>query len=231
MSGSGHTTTKTINKISVYGCGGTGSHVLNGLARINHALHVLNRTPIHVTAFDPDIVSYSNVGRQAFYESDVGHNKAKTLCQRINLYYRTNWMAVPRKAPSRDNVDLCISCVDTVKSREAIAKSWQNEGTYMIDCGNAQTSGQVLIGQYKGDLPNIYEEHSDLIYGDEPTEEESPGCVDQFFRQDLFVNSVVANHALHFVWSLLRWGKLEVQGVFFDLTKGVTNPIKINNDN
>jgi hypothetical protein len=95
----------------------------------------------------------------------------------------------------------------------------------MIDCGNAKTSGQVLIGQYKGELPNIYTEHEDLIYGEEQVEE--PGCVDQYFRQDLFVNSVVASYALHLVWTLLRWRKLKVQGVFFDLDKGVANPVKL----
>ena len=225
MSGSIHTLTKKIERIAVYGCGGTGSHIMNGLARINYALKQISKPGFHVTAYDFDNVSYDNVGRQAFYETDVGHNKAKVLTDRINLYYHTNWLGKPTKAPSSDKVDLFISCVDTVKSREAIAKSWHKPGTYMIDCGNARTSGQVLIGQYKGDLPNVYIENTDLIYGDEP--EDEPGCVDQYFRQDLFVNSVVADNALHFVWRLLRWGSLEVRGIFFDLDKGVTNPVKI----
>lgn len=220
-----HTLTHPIKHISVYGCGGTGSHVINGLARINHALKQLNKSQIHVTAYDDDIVSHDNVGRQAFFPTDVGHNKARVLCERINLYYHTNWRAMACKAPSSDKKDLVISCVDSVKSREQIAKSWQTKGTYMIDCGNAKTSGQVLIGQFKGDLPNIYDENEDLIYGKEQTEE--PGCVDQYFRQDLFVNSVVADNALHFVWTLLRWGKLKVRGVFFDLDKAVANPVKI----
>jgi PRTRC genetic system ThiF family protein len=226
MSGSTHMLQKSIERIAVYGCGGTGSHIINGLARINHALKQLGKMQFHVTAYDFDTVTHNNVGRQAFYDTDVGHNKAKVLIERVNLFYRTNWMGIPRKAPSSDKVDLVISCVDTVSSRERIAKSWQKPGTYMIDCGNAKTSGQVLIGQYKGDLPNIYTENTDLIYGDEPQEEE-PGCVDQYFRQDLFVNSVVADNALHFVWRLLRWGSLEVRGIFFDLDKGVMNPVKI----
>lgn len=220
-----HMLTKSIKRIAVYGCGGTGSHVLNGLARINHALQQLNKPTIHVTAFDDDLVDHDNVGRQAFFPADVGHNKAKVLCERINLYYHTNWMGIASKAPSSDKKDLVISCVDSVKSRERIAKSWQTEGTYMIDCGNAKTSGQVLIGQYKGDLPNIYTENEELIYGEEQDDE--PGCVDQYFRQDLFVNSVVASYALHLVWTLLRWRKLKVRGIFFDLDKGVANPVKL----
>jgi hypothetical protein len=81
-----------------------------------------------------------------------------------------------------------------------------------------------LIGQFDGTLPNIYDENPDLMFGDEP--EDEPGCVDEFLRQDLFVNSVVANHALHFIWDLLRWGNLEVRGVFFDLKTGICNPVK-----
>ncbi|MBL18536.1 MAG: hypothetical protein CMC82_01730 [Flavobacteriaceae bacterium] len=212
-------------EISVYGCGGTGSHVINGLARINHALKQLDKDGIYVTAYDYDTVSHENVGRQAFYETDVGHNKAKVLIDRVNLYYRTNWKSVHTKAPSSSKCDMVISCVDTVKSRESIAKAWHKKETYLIDCGNSKTSGQVLIGQFDGKLPNIYNENPDLMYGEEP--EEEPGCVDEYFRQDLFVNSVVATHALHFVWRLLRWESLEVRGVFFDLNTGVSNPVKI----
>ena len=122
-----HMLTKSIKRIAVYGCGGTGSHVLNGLARINHALQQLNKPTIHVTAFDDDLVDHDNVGRQAFFPADVGHNKAKVLCERINLYYHTNWMGIASKAPSSDKKDLVISCVDSVKSCERIAKSWQTE--------------------------------------------------------------------------------------------------------
>ena len=214
-----------IKEISVYGCGGTGSHVINGLARISHALRALGEEGIHVTAWDNDQVSHDNVGRQAFYDSDVGSNNAKVLIDRVNLYYRTNWLAIPRKAPSSDKKDLVISCVDSVESRERIAKAWQKKNTFLIDCGNARASGQVLVGQFNGDLPNIYTEHDQLILGEEKPDE--PGCVDQYFRQDLFVNSVVASHALHFVWRLLRWESLDVRGVFFDLDNGISNPVKL----
>ena len=214
-----------MNTISVYGCGGTGSHVLNGLARIDHALKTMGKKRFHVIAYDPDSVEDYNVGRQAFYPADVGQNKAKVLCDRINLYYHTRWRGVANKAPSSDKVDLFISCVDTIKSREAIAKSWHKKGTYMIDCGNARASGQVLIGQFDGELPNIYTEHEDLIYGEEP--EDDVGCKDQYFREDIFINSTVAQHACNFVWNLVRWGKVKHGGTFLDLDQGIANSIKI----
>ena len=219
-----HILRKPIREVSVYGCGGTGSHVINGLARLNCGLKRIGKPEIYVTAYDYDDVSHDNVGRQAFYENDVGSNKAAVLIDRVNAYYRLRWRAMRVKAPSSSKCDMVISCVDTIKSRESIAKAWHKKGTYLIDCGNSRTSGQVLIGQFDGTLPNIYDENPDLMFGDEP--EDEPGCVDEFFRQDLFVNSVVANHALHFIWDLLRWENLEVRGVFFDLKTGICNPVK-----
>ena len=220
-----HKITNSIETISVYGCGGTGSHVLNGLARISHALKALGKPSFHVTAYDFDKVEYDNVGRQSFYPADVGHNKAKVLISRINLYHNETWKAVTSKAPSSSKSDLVITCVDTVKSRESIAKAWYKKNAYLIDCGNARASGQVLVGQFLGKLSNIYTDNEQLINGEEQPDE--PGCVDQYYRQDLFVNSVVASYALHFVWRLLRWESLEVRGIFFNLDTGVSNPVKI----
>ena len=212
-----------IIKIDVYGCGGTGSHVLNGLARMAKALNDLGHPGIHITAYDPDVVSYDNVGRQAFYDADVGQNKSKVLIQRINLYYRQTWRAITKEAPSSSKADIAIACVDTISSRSKIAKAKYKSGAYIIDCGNAKASGQVILGQYQGELPFPYEENRDLVEGEEPDE---PNCVDQYYRQDLFINSMIAGHALHFVWSLFRRTSLDVRGVFTNLERGITNPIK-----
>lgn len=210
-------------KINVYGCGGTGSHVLIGLARINYNLMRIEKPPIHVTAYDFDTVSHANVGRQAFFPVDVGHNKAKVLIQRINPHYGFNWKAMTCKAGSSSDCDLIISCVDTKKSRKEIMDGRHKKGTYLIDCGNSRVSGQVLIGQYKGDLPNPYEENEDLWKGDEPKGE--PGCTDPHLTQDLFINSTIAQHACHYVWNMLRWNKTENRGVFLDIDQGICNPV------
>lgn len=209
--------------IDVYGIGGTGSHIINGLARMSKALSDLNHPGIHVTAYDPDIVTHENVGRQAFYETDVGQAKSKVATERINLYYRQNWRAVKGVAPSRTDAKICIACVDTIKSRAKIAKAKFKDKAYIIDCGNARASGQAIIGQYQGDLPFPYEENKELITGEEPDE---PSCVDQYYRQDLYINSMVAGHALHFVWTLFRRTSLDIRGVFLNLERGITNPIK-----
>ena len=62
--------------VALVGCGGVGSQVLTGLARLHKALVSLGHPGgLHVTAFDPDTVSESNVGRQLFSPADVGINK------------------------------------------------------------------------------------------------------------------------------------------------------------
>ena len=210
-----------IVMIDVYGCGGTGSHVLNGLARMAKALHDLNHPGIHVTAYDPDLVSHDNVGRQAFFDADVGLSKSKVLIERINLYFRQRWRAVKSKASGSSRADIIIACVDTKESRKKISKAKYKKGAYIIDCGNARASGQVLLGQYKGDLPFPYTD--ELTEGTEPDE---PACVDQYYRQDLYINTMIAGHALHFVWTLFRRTSLDTKGVFLNLESGITNPIK-----
>ena len=214
---------ENVIPIDVYGCGGTGSHVLNGLARLAKALNDLGHPGIYVTAYDPDTVSYDNVGRQAFYDADVGRNKSKVLTERINLYYSQKWRAITKEAPGSSNAKICVACVDTISSRAKIAKAKYKKGAYIIDCGNARASGQVLLGQYKGELPFPYEENPALVQGEEPDE---PNCVDQYYRQDLFINSMIAGHALHFIWTLFRRTSLDIRGVFTNLEKGITNPIK-----
>lgn len=211
-----------IVKIDVYGCGGTGSHVLNGLARMSKALSDLGHYGIHVSAYDPDVVTHENVGRQAFFDADVGQAKSKVLIERINLYYWQRWRAVKGKAPSSSHADICISCVDTKASRKKISEGRYKKGAYLIDCGNARASGQVILGQHDGDLPSPYEDKA-LIEGDEPDE---PTCVDQYYRQDLYINSMIAGHALHLVWTLFRRTSIDNRGIFLNLETGITNPIR-----
>src|ERR1039457_5234490 len=83
--------------VVLIGCGGTGSQVLSGLARLHLSLIALGHPGLDVHAYDPDTVSNSNVGRQLFAQSDVGLNKASVLVNRLNMYYGLSWKATPSK--------------------------------------------------------------------------------------------------------------------------------------
>ncbi|SVE21099.1 uncharacterized protein METZ01_LOCUS473953, partial [marine metagenome] len=118
---------------------------------------------------------------------------------------------------------IVVVCVDTKKSRREIAKARLKNEAYVIECGNEKTTGQVILGQYKGELPFPYDDNPELMKGRDDNE---PGCVDQYYRQDLFINCMTSVHALHLVWTLLRKAEIEVRGAFFDISKAITNPIK-----
>ena len=149
--------------VNLIGVGGTGSQVLTGLAKINHALIALGHPGLAVRAFDGDRITEANLGRQAFAEAELGLNKAVALIQRINRFFGTGWKAIPEyyadklpeKFKSFGRANIFISCVDKVATRFQIAKLLQNYPAYQqhlrdspyywIDCGNGNDSGQVIL--------------------------------------------------------------------------------------
>lgn len=72
--------------IHVAGAGGTGSQVIANLARMNVALQALGHPGLHVTVFDPDIITEANIGRQLFSEMELGQGKATAAVTRVNRF-------------------------------------------------------------------------------------------------------------------------------------------------
>lgn len=211
-------------RIYVIGCGGTGSHVVNQIVDVHSAMVNQGHEGVSVRAFDGDSVAYSNVGRQAFYLQDVGQPKSKVLIERINMHYGLNWSHrgnLMRK--EQIGADIIVSCVDTKASRKIIKSADMHDNTYIIECGNARSSGQVILGQHKGDLPNPYNEHPALTKGKEPKGE---GCLDPYYKQDLPVNRQVAVYVQQIIWNLLRKHELSHRGVFFDLAQFASNGVQ-----
>ena len=210
-------------KVTLAGVGGTGGFVLNGLGRMSHGLSRVGHPGIFVNAYDPDYVSHNNVGRQIFTEYDVGMNKAQIAVDRLNMSLSTRWCGYAHKCPSSMHlVDILIVCVDTKKSRKEISQSYLGKDSYIIDCGNSQGAGQVILGQKESDLPNPYVEHKDLTKGREDPE---PDCADPYQHQDMFINQLVATYALDLVWRLLRRTSITQRGCFTSLA-GHTRPVE-----
>lgn len=95
--------------VLVIGAGGTGSQVVTNLARMDMALQALAHPGLHVTVFDPDIITQANIGRQLFSEAELGQNKAMAIVTRANRFFGTTWerkvAAIPcaprtKKAPN-----------------------------------------------------------------------------------------------------------------------------------
>ena len=150
-------------RVALIGCGGSGSQMLTGLARLDRAMRALGHPGgIVVTTYDPDMVTPSNVGRQLFAMEDVGLHKAVVLVHRVNLFYGLSWRAVPTRFESDDKIlydsthpDIVISCVDTALARVVIGQCVEGKGCYSsdywLDLGNRQKDGQVILGQPRAD--------------------------------------------------------------------------------
>ena len=230
--------------VALVGCGGVGSQVLTGLARLHKALVALGHPGgLHVTAFDPDTVSDSNVGRQLFSPADVGVNKATLLIHRLNAFFGLSWAARPELFTSNtERFEIIISCVDTKAARREIKKQTYQKGCrYWIDTGNDVTSGQVVLGQpeyhhdqrkkkdRKYDLPVITDLFPEIM-DTSIAEDNTPSCslAESLESQDLFIGQSVGTFALQLLWSLFRNGGLDHQGYFINLTAGMVLPMKIN---
>lgn len=148
-------------QIALAGVGGNGSQMLSGLARLATAIRALGHPGIEVTAYDPDTVTSANVGRQLFYSSDVGLNKAIVAVHRINQALGIAWSAAPHRfagSPHDDplRTDMVVSCVDTRASRIEIDNTGRRAGArYWLDLGNREADGQAILGEWPGHAATI----------------------------------------------------------------------------
>lgn len=237
--------------VNLIGCGGTGSQVLSCLARISYSLQQLGHPGFHVYVFDADIVTLSNIGRQLFPEDDLGLNKAVALTTRINRFFGTAWEAVPEyfSKTSAVSSNITVSCVDTVKSRLDIMNVLKsNEKTfrkhepylypyYWLDFGNTADSGQVVLGtlseleqpkskkyQTVSRLPLITERF-DLKKVDEKKSGPSCSLAEALRKQNLFINSSLAQLGSDIIWRMFSEGMIDTAGLYLNMKLRNSNPI------
>lgn len=245
--------TSDVIRIAVAGCGGNGSQMLSGLARLHAALRAFGHHGLQVTAFDPDVITEANVGRQLFAPSDVGQSKAHILINRLNLYYGLHWRAVHGCLNRHNDVrgfgtfDILIGCVDSVRARQQLART--RFATYWLDLGNTAKKGQVILGELieppkvrlkKGNkyaveqleprrrLPHVLDVFPELKRK-RFKEDNAPSCslAEALQRQDLFINQTVATFALQLLWQFIRQGGLDIHGYFINLESGRVTPLPI----
>ncbi|MCR8557369.1 PRTRC system ThiF family protein [Mucilaginibacter sp. BJC16-A38] len=242
--------------INLIGAGGTGGQVLTALARMNYALVSLNHPGLMVSVFDDDTVTRANLGRQLFTTAELGLHKSVALINRINRFFGTNWKAVTEKYDKTYNGDntwatLTIGCVDTVQARVEIAqilkklnKSMGNSRSqplYYMDFGNSRETGQVILStigkiqqpeskQYRttDTLPMVTDEFAELLAASEAVDN-TPSCslAEALTKQDLFINSALANCGASLLWQMFREGMLFNRGFFLNLKEFKTQPLKV----
>jgi len=106
-------------KVLVIGCGGLGTHVLEGLARIGLT---------HIGFCDYDVFEVSNLNRQLnALESTIGESKALMACARIkSINSAIKCKVYTDKYPSSailddlPGYDLVIDCLDSIATRKQL---------------------------------------------------------------------------------------------------------------
>lgn len=144
-----------------------------------------------------------------------------------------------------------ISCVDTVNARFEIEKVlaattkykgyYRNTPSYWMDFGNNKDCGQVLLSTVKtiqqpaskkfktvAKLPAVTKEFRDLLTQSESSDN-TPSCslAEALHKQDLFINSSLANLGCSLLWQLLREGMLLNRGFFLNLKDFRVQPLKV----
>jgi PRTRC genetic system ThiF family protein len=138
------------------GCGGTGSHIAQSIARLCHHSADTER-PIAVSFVDGDTVEDRNVGRQLFSAADIGRNKAQTLAARFGSVFGVPITAYPEMATRDRMQQLCaaherafrivVGAVDTAEGRQVMADTLAARWCHLwLDAGNANDNGQVVAG-------------------------------------------------------------------------------------
>lgn len=242
-----------IITVNLVGLGGTGSQMLGNLGRMNAALKELGHPGLQVCAWDGDEVTEANVGRQLFSAADVGENKARVLVSRINRFFGTSWEAVHQHYTGQRKTNILITCVDTAKARIDIKAAIRNQhgqscnhpyeiGSYWLDLGNGQKTGQVVLGTYPDAMVRQPKsEHQTvktlkdvvaMFPGLKKIKEadQGPSCslAEALKKQDLFINSILAQYGANLLWKLFREGMIRHHGCYVNLDTMIVNPIKIN---
>lgn len=238
--------------VCLIGAGGTGSQVLTGLARMSHSLQQLGYAGFQVNLWDDDIITDANRGRQLFAECEVGLSKATALITRTNRFFGTAWKATEKTFTAdtfTGRAAIYISCVDTAAARFEIAQvlneldlntSRSDTPRYWMDFGNGKDTGQVIlstIGSIKqpasekflpvGSLPQVTEEFSDLLLQSDIEDLPSCSLAEALEKQDLFINSVLAQMGCSLLWQLLRNGLTTERGFFLNLKDFRSQPLAV----
>ena len=239
-------------RILVVGCGGTGSSILGGLPYLHQAMLVQGHPyGLHVTVMDGDTVSPFNCVRQPFSQGEIGLYKGIVLVNRINLFWGLNWKAIPRALTAQTlaasyagygepslRPDIVVGCVDTRAARAIIATSTAGLSCvgYWLDLGNSASSGQFVLGEpqnarnrrWRTRLRTVAELYPEVV---DPAldDDNEPSCsaIEALERQECFVNTAIAQHALALLARLFTYGQISHHGGFVDVASSRSVPLSV----
>ncbi|NWL02501.1 PRTRC system ThiF family protein [Flavobacterium collinsii] len=154
------------------------------------------------------------------------------------------------RPPKNAQANLYITCTDSVQSRfdvaEILASIQRNSPQrdtpkYWMDFGNSQYTGQVVLStiseirqpdsqiyQTVPVLPFVTDEFGELLKESEALDG-TPSCslAESLEKQDLFINSSLAQLGCSLLWNLFRFGMTENRGFFLNLKNFQSNRLKV----
>ena len=107
-----------------------------------------------------------------------------------------------------------------------------------MDIGNLQYTGQVIMGTVgkvlghrkagqKQVLPTVIKKYPQMKRIKDADQGPSCSLAEALHKQDLFINSTLAQFGCNLVWKLFREGGLQYHGCFVNLETLSVNPIRI----
>jgi PRTRC genetic system ThiF family protein len=229
--------------LMLVGCGGTGSWLAPSVVRIARLLKEQFNKAVDVYFIDPDHVEEKNCFRQNFCNAEVGRNKADTLAWRYGLAWGVEIIAIAGKLETcridlmNRGLAVVIGCVDNAAARRTIAETVKMYRCWWLDCGNHQSSGQVLLGsglerpenpfQLMGLcswLPLPTDRHPELL-DDAPAikrTDENLSCAEMAMRdsQGMAINQRIAAEASDYLVRMLLTKDLCKHATYIDLASG-----------
>jgi len=228
-----------VRSIRIVGCGGTGSYLAQGLAKLLAGYGIAE---MEVKLVDPDVVEEKNCKRQNFKPWEVGMNKAEALALRLSEEFGNEaddgqnasprFVAYPclgEKVQSSYG-ELIITCVDNISAR----KHYRGSDLWM-DLGNGVSQGQVIFGTAQDErviqselndwkktpivkaLPNPYLKTGLKKLKDKKTKKRAVSCADMpFDEQGIFVNELAAQAGLNILHQILVKGTVSCPAIYFD---------------
>lgn len=244
--------------VLVAGAGGTGSQVITNLARMSVALQALGHPGLHLTAFDPDTVTEANIAANCSRDG-TGVDKATGACHpRQPFFPDYAWEARECRYPiitkegdkSVPLANIIITCTDNTRSRLDLwrflkkYREYKNNDEkapiYWMDFGNAQTTGQVLVGNIRSKIsqpasseylpmPRMNVITEEVSYSTIREEDSGPSCslTEALRKQDLFINSMLAQIGCDILWRMFREGRTFYRGAYLNLDTLRVNPIPV----
>jgi hypothetical protein len=109
-----------------------------------------------------------------------------------------------------------------------------------MDLGNSRFTGQLVLSTLDeikqpeserfrpvANLPKVTDEFKDLL--EEVDDKDEPSCsqAEALRKQDLYINTALAVYGAELLWQLLSDGMIEHRGLFLNIKKFKTTPLKI----